>query len=76
MNLELKVAMLRRGVHQTRMAVALRWDPAKLSRIVNQTAVPTDEDRKAIADFLGVPKEELFASEGSANGPRKIAATR
>ena len=65
MNLALKIAMLRRGVHQTRMAVELGWDPAKLSRIVHQTVVPTPEDREAIADFLKVPEDELFISANS-----------
>jgi hypothetical protein len=33
MLLRLKMALLRTGVRQTRMAFDLGWDPAKLSRI-------------------------------------------
>ena len=37
MLLGLKLKMLQMGVRQTRMAVAkLGWDPARLSRIVNE----------------------------------------
>ena len=60
MEIRLKVAMLSKGVRQTRMAVELGWDPAKLSRIVNQIVVPTPADRQAIATYLGMSEAELF----------------
>lgn len=55
-----KIAMLQRGVKQCRMAVELGWDPAKLSRIVNQIIEPKPEDRHAIAKYLGTPESEVF----------------
>jgi hypothetical protein len=51
--ISLKITMLRKEIKQTRMAADLGWDPAKLSRIMNQMLVPTAEDRKAIAEYLG-----------------------
>jgi transcriptional regulator with XRE-family HTH domain len=63
----LKIAMLSRGVRQTRMAVDLGWDPAKLSRIVNQIGTPKDQERRAIADYLGEPEAKLFKTVNAAN---------
>jgi len=68
MLLALKIAMIRRGIRQTRMAVELGWDPAKLSRIVNQIAKRSAADEKAIASYLGEPAEALF-SDGDAGHP-------
>jgi transcriptional regulator with XRE-family HTH domain len=59
----LKIAMLNKGVRQTRMAVDLGWDPAKLSRIVNQVGAPSAADRKAIADYLGTREADLFCGK-------------
>ncbi len=60
--LKLKFALLSKGVRQTRMAVELGWDPAKLSRIVNQTIDPTPQERNAISEYLRVPESKLFSS--------------
>ena len=57
----LKIAMLRRGVRQTRMAVDLGWDPAKLSRIVNGLTVPSSKEREAIANYLRGRVGDLFS---------------
>ena len=63
MLIDLKVAMLKQGVRQSRMAVELGWDPAKLSRIVNEITVPKESERKAIANYLRVPECEVFLRE-------------
>jgi hypothetical protein len=42
------------------MAIELGWDPAKLSRIVNELGRPTAEDRKAIAAYLGMSEGQVF----------------
>lgn len=60
MLISLKVAMLQKGIRQTRMAVELGWDPAKLSRIVNEVVAPGAEERKAVATYLNVGEDELF----------------
>ena len=68
MLLSLKVAMLQRGIKQYRIAVDLGWDPAKLSRIINQIAVPTAEDRKAIAYYLATEEADLFTENHQSHG--------
>jgi len=62
LQLHLKIAMLRRGVRQTRMAFEIGMDPAKLSRIVNGVAIPSAEDRRKIARYLGTKEATLFDS--------------
>ena len=66
---DLKVELVRQGIRQTRMAVDLGWDPAKLSRIVNEALLPTPEDRAAIAEYLKQSESELF--EGNTSEKRK-----
>ncbi len=58
--MQLKLAMLRKGIRQTRMAIELGWDPAKLSRIVNEIVEPTADEKEAIAQYLGTQQSELF----------------
>lgn len=60
MLLELKLALVRKQIKQTYMAVELGWDPAKLSRIVNGVLVPSSKDRVAIAQYLGLSQDEIF----------------
>lgn len=62
MLLSLKLMMLQKGVRQTRMAVAMGWDPAKLSRIVNEVVAPSDAERKSIAKYLEANETELFGA--------------
>ena len=63
----LKFEILRRGIRQTRMAVQLGWDPAKLSRIVNEIAKPSDADRRAIAAYLKKSESGLFTAVDNTN---------
>ena len=63
MLIALKLALLDKGLRQTRMAVDLGWDPAKLSRIVNELRSPSPGDRKAIASYLQMDESELFSHE-------------
>ncbi|MEO5925710.1 MAG: helix-turn-helix transcriptional regulator [Bryobacteraceae bacterium] len=63
MLINLKLALLRKGIRQTRMAVDLGWDPAKLSRIINEMISATDEERTRIAEHLGLEAGKLFAKE-------------
>lgn len=60
MLMKLKVELLERGIRQTRMAVELGMDPAKLSRIMNETTIPTSEERKSIANYLHVEESRIF----------------
>ena len=61
MQIALKVALLKKGVRQNRMAVDLGWDPAKLSRIVQEINKPSSHDKQAIARYLQMGEAELFA---------------
>lgn len=67
--LHLKMTLLESGIRQTQMAVDLGWDPAKLSRIVNQLHTPSPDERKRIAQYLGRNEEALF--NGLALGGRR-----
>jgi hypothetical protein len=64
----LKIAMLKKGVRQTRMAVELGSDPARLSRIVNQVGALTVQERRAMADYVGENEADLF--------PEKVTAAK
>src|SRR4051812_38348809 len=60
MLVDLKLTLIRRQIRQTRMAIDLGWDPAKLSRIVNESLVPSAADRAAISCYLKLSEAELF----------------
>jgi transcriptional regulator with XRE-family HTH domain len=75
MMLALKIELLRRGIRQTRMAVDLGWDPAKLSRIVNEITPPNVEDRRAIASYLKVSERDLFGKDVMPAEMRRLAGT-
>jgi transcriptional regulator with XRE-family HTH domain len=62
----LKLAILKSRVHQTRMAIDLGWDPAKLSRIVNGIVLPNSAEKTAIANRLNVPEDSLFPDDRQA----------
>ena len=65
---DLKIAMIRRGVRQNHMALELGWDPAKLSRIMNGMKVPTAEERCAISKYLKLPESDIFPEPESKSG--------
>ena len=69
MLLALKTEIMRRGIRQTRMAVELGWDPAKLSRIVNEITIPTVEDKRAISSYLKVAERDLFGGAALQSHP-------
>jgi transcriptional regulator with XRE-family HTH domain len=73
MLLGLKMAMLQQRKRQTRMAVDLGWDPAKLSRIVNEITPPSVEDRRAICSYLKVAERDLFGADALRDGVRRLA---
>ena len=60
MKLLIKVALLRRGELQYEFASRLGMGETRLSRIVRGRVDPTAEERKDIADALGLPEAELF----------------
>jgi hypothetical protein len=72
MLLNLKMAILQHGKGQTRMAVDLGLDPARLSRIVNELAVSRPDERKAIASYLGGCEDDLFDQTRQPEGDRHL----
>ena len=64
-NIELKIALIRRFGSQIRAAKPLRIDESKLSRIVQGHRDPTPDERERLRTVLGV---DCFADEPE--GPR------
>jgi transcriptional regulator with XRE-family HTH domain len=58
----LKLALLRSGEAQYELASRLGIGETRLSRIVRGRVRPTPEERKGIAEELGVPEADLFPS--------------
>jgi hypothetical protein len=65
MNLELKIALIRKYGSQIRAAKPLRIEESKLSRIVQGHREPTPEERERLRKALGV---DCFS--GEPEGPR------
>jgi len=65
MNVELKIAIIRRFGSQIRAAKPLRIDGSRLSKLVNGHCGPTAEERKRLAVELGA---DYFASDGEEPG--------
>jgi len=57
----LKLLLWRSRIHQNKMAQEMQLDEAVLSRIINGYRVPTPEQRRKIAEYLGAEEEWLFA---------------
>ena len=62
MNLEFKVAIIRRWRSQTVAARPLGTPEARLSRLINGHCEPTGEERRRFAALLGV---DYFAPDGN-----------
>lgn len=60
MNIPLKMAFWEKGIRQVEVAFALHIDPARLSRAVNGWVELHPEERKALAEYLKKPENELF----------------
>jgi hypothetical protein len=60
-NIEFKIALIRKWGSQDRATKPLRIDGPRLSRLVNQHCEPTAEERRRFAALLG---EDFFASDG------------
>jgi len=69
---KLKETRFFKEVSQFRLGVATGVSPSKLSLIENDLASPKPEEKKRIADFLGVPVEEIFQEvEADVSAPKK-----
>ena len=62
MRLNLKIAIVSSGRSQRDLSRACEIPENRLSSIVRGWMDPRDDERQAIADALGRPADELFAS--------------
>jgi transcriptional regulator with XRE-family HTH domain len=72
MNMRLKMALVGAGDRQFVLAARIGMSETRLSRIVRGRVEPTTDERKRIADALGLTEEELFPS-GGAVAPSAVA---
>jgi len=59
-NLQVKSALWKQGIKQIDMALDIRIDPSRISKIINGKEEPSYEIKEAIADYLEMEISELF----------------
>lgn len=70
MNLEFKIALIRRYGSQIRAVKPLRIEESRLSRIIQGHREPTAEERRRFVAALGA---DYFVSDGEQSEPRPAA---
>ena len=60
MNVNLKVEIIRKRLKAYEVAHRLNWAPSKLSAVISQIYLPTIEEKRRLADVLGVQVSEIF----------------
>ena len=61
MNYKLKKEIAGSGKKCFEIAKAIKGHPSKVSRIINETYIPTDEEKDQLARAIGVPVEAIFS---------------
>jgi len=64
-NLSLKVEILRQNLTQYEVARRAKIIPPRLSEIVCGWRVPSETEKTAIAEALGVPQEAIFPKDAA-----------
>lgn len=64
----LKAAILASGSHQYQLAKRTGITETRLSRLVTGRDAPTADERRALADALGVAEEDLFSGRARPSG--------
>jgi hypothetical protein len=59
-NLNLKICILRSGRKGYEVAQQLGWHPTKLSQIISGVYSPDEEDKKLLANAIGVSVVDIF----------------
>jgi len=59
----LKLALLREGVAQYRVAASCGISETRLSRLVQGRARPSSDERAKLASELGIPETDLFGED-------------
>jgi transcriptional regulator with XRE-family HTH domain len=67
----LKLAILAARIRQYEVAQRAQITETRLSRLATGRALPTDAERKRLAEVVGVPEARLF---GEAPSPAIVAA--
>jgi transcriptional regulator with XRE-family HTH domain len=57
---KLKIAIVKRGLSQRRLAGHVRISESRLSRILHGHLEPTTDEQDRLADVLGEPRGSLF----------------
>lgn len=60
MNIELKMLIIKAGYKQTQVARALSWTDSKVSDLVHERRLPTEEDVELLAGFLKMTPRKLM----------------
>jgi transcriptional regulator with XRE-family HTH domain len=60
MNIELKMLIIKSGYKQTQVARALSWTDSKVSDLVNERRLPTEEDIELLAGVLKMTPGKLM----------------
>ena len=63
MNLHLKKEIIGSGNKCFEIAKRLNWHPSKISRIFNETYIPTDAEKHQLAGAIGVSVEAIFQDQ-------------
>lgn len=59
-NLKLRTAIWKKGIKQVDLALDIKVDPSRISKIINGREEPTPEIKWDIAKYLGMDEGELF----------------
>jgi len=63
MRIDLKVGILKSGLKNYELAAELGWSPSKLSAVLSESYDPTQAEREAIADVLGLSVHNIFPAK-------------
>ena len=63
MNYKLKQKIIGSGKKCFEIAKRLNWHPSKISRIVNETYIPTDKEKHQLAKAIGVDEDKIFQNQ-------------
>lgn len=58
--LKLKTELWKRGIRQIDLALDIKVDPSRISKIINGREEPTPEIKKQISNYLQMSEGELF----------------
>ncbi len=60
MRIDLEIEILRSCLKKREIAAELGWSPSKLSAVLSESYNPTQAEREAIAEVLGVSVYDIF----------------